>query len=401
MQSSWLEQLLKQTREAESPKTFFYWSGLSAISAVVRNNVWLDKFYYKLAPNIFVMLIAKSGGRKGIPPAIAKKLVQEVGNTRIISGRNSVQAIIKDLATAKTTPNGGPPMLDASGFLVSGEFSSFLIQDPQGLTILTDLYDAHFNQEWKNTLKGTGVESLKNVYLTMLTAANPAHFSDAINNVAIMGGFVGRTLLVVSNEKNAINPLTRAPKVKFDIPSLVPYLREIAKVKGEFAYTTEAMEAYEKWYAGHRKQLDNPDLHEDKTGTTDRIHDHILKVAMLLSLARSPELVLELDDIDQAIDACMTSTSSVKQITAGGAGSDSSEMAKKAREVLRALLSAPGYRLKRSRLLRKLWGVLQARELDEILDTLDQQEAIIVSNGMYQLTEDFVKQFTAYSKGDS
>jgi hypothetical protein len=131
---NWLEEILRGTEEAESPRTFFFWSALAAVSAVVKNKVYLDRYFYKLYPNVYVLLVAASGLRKGIPIAMAKALVKEVDNTRVISGRNSVQGIIKDLSITVTSP-GKPPLRDACGFIVSGEFSTVDITTPSGRTL--------------------------------------------------------------------------------------------------------------------------------------------------------------------------------------------------------------------------------------------------------------------------
>ncbi len=202
---NWIEEILLGTDEAESPKTFFFWSAIAAISAVMKNKVYLDKHFYKLYPNVYVFLVAKSGLRKGIPIAMAKALVKEVDNTRVISGRNSIQGIIKDLSITVTAP-GKPPLRDACGFIVSGEFSTVLIKDPEALTILTDLYDGHYNKEWKNTLKGTGVEELKGVNITVLGALNQTHFRDMISSREVTGGFIARTLIVEETKRARKNP---------------------------------------------------------------------------------------------------------------------------------------------------------------------------------------------------
>src|SRR6266704_1581124 len=162
----------------------------------MKKNVYLDRYYYILYPNIYVFLVARSGLRKGNPVNLAKKLVQEVGVTRVISGRNSIQGVLKDLGKAHSTPNG-TIVKDAAGFMISGELASFLIKDPEALTILTDLYDTHVNEpEWKNTTKTQGIDTLKNPCITLLGATNEEHFQDAVPTNAIGGGFIGRTSIV-------------------------------------------------------------------------------------------------------------------------------------------------------------------------------------------------------------
>ena len=96
MTFNWLTSLVDQHNELESPRSFWFWAGLAAISAVVKDNIWINKQIYNLYPNIYVMFHADSGLKKGPPVSMSKQLVKAVNNTRIISGRSSIQAILKE-----------------------------------------------------------------------------------------------------------------------------------------------------------------------------------------------------------------------------------------------------------------------------------------------------------------
>ena len=124
---TWLETLLASTSEAEAPSRYFWWSGLCAISAVIRKRVFLQRgAFYKLYPNIYVALVsARSGLRKGIPIMIAKKLVSDLDSVRVISGCSSIQAMIKELSMQQTFKSGAV-VNEAQGLMISDEFESFL-----------------------------------------------------------------------------------------------------------------------------------------------------------------------------------------------------------------------------------------------------------------------------------
>jgi hypothetical protein len=97
---NWIDQIVHQHEEFESPLSFWRWAAIAAISATVKDSIWLDRGIYKLYPNIFVMFHAESGLKKGPPVSMASRLVSTVNNTRIISGRSSIQGILKELGTA-------------------------------------------------------------------------------------------------------------------------------------------------------------------------------------------------------------------------------------------------------------------------------------------------------------
>lgn len=382
---SFVDDFMDSTIESESPRSFFFWSALCAISAVVKRNVFVDRFYYKTYPNIYVLLVAKSGLRKGVPLALVKEMVEDVGNTRVIAGRSSVQAIIKELGTTRTKEKG-PILSDAAGFILSSEFASSLVSDPQALTILTDLYDSNWHKEWKNLLKGTGQDVLKNVCVTMLSACNPTLFRDVITNAAISGGFIARTLIIYEEKKFRINPLTRPPIIEYKKEKLVEYLKCISQVKGRMEWSSEAMKAYEEWY----KEFESVE-HDDKTGTAERLQEHIVKTAILLSLADNPTLEITGPNMMDAIGACTSLTAGISKTTLG---QGKSEFAHKTGVVLKELLGAKDYEMDRQKILQRNYGDIDAIDLDRVTETLLQGEMIVLEKRggkiYYRLKKEFV-----------
>jgi hypothetical protein len=359
---SWIREVLDATDEAETPKQFIFWAALAALAAVMRKQVWLNKHIYKLYPNIYVLLIAESGLGKAFPISLAKQLVRQTKVTRVIAGRNSIQAVIQDLGKAYTLAGGGM-ITDAHGFLAASEFASFLVKDEDALTILTDLYDTHDHEpEWRNTLK-MGTETLSNPCLTMFSASNPTHFRDKVANKDVEGGFVGRTLMIMAKDKYKLNPLVDEPEFPFDVSTLVPYLKEISKLEGPFKWSEEGKALYKEWYFDFRGRK-----HNDKTGTSNRLHDHILKVAMLLSLSRRFDLILSGQDIQEAIDACVGFMTNVTKTILPG----KSTIAESTKLILYELINCEGNQLTRQQLLRKLVGDIDVNELDKVIETLQQ-----------------------------
>jgi hypothetical protein len=374
MHSGWLEKVLEYSKESESPRQYFYWAGLAALAGVVRNKVYLDKFYYKLYPNLYILLIGKSGIRKGIPVALAKELVNSAKVTRVISGRASIQKVISELATAHSMP-GGLPLLDSVGYFSSSEFASFIIQDQQALTILTDLYDGHYHPDgWVNMTKVSGNEKLKNICLTLFGASNEVHFKEAVPDNALGGGFVARTVIVYADKKNGVNSLTHRPKQALDIVELSDYIQKVKMVEGEFKWSDEGRDLYDKWYGEFSSETDH-----DDTGTMERIHDTVLKIAMLVSLSRKLDLVLEKDDIEEALDQARKTVPGLKRVIMG-AGKN--PLGPQTAMVLKELLMRPPtFSASKSEILQKYWGHLDSYDLDRIAESLQQQKAIKVSEG--------------------
>lgn len=362
---SWLEDLLDSVRELEAPQKFFLWAGLATISAIVKNNVWLDRYgatdMLRVYPNIYVMTIAPSGHGKGVPIAIAKALVTEVGGVRTISGRNSIESILQTLGNAKTLPGRKGPQMDSTAFVVSGELSTALVRNPDALTILTDLYDGQYNPAWENTMKHTGVDKLDKPNMVLLGGLNDTHFNDMISDKEITGGFIARCMLVVSTERTVINDLLDPPEKLIDIKALAEPLKRLKDLHGPFTLEDDAKMYYRDWYKHYK-----PENSHDKTGSAMRVRDHIIKVSQLIALSREPVLVIRKSDVETALRLCLESTSKVETVTKG---IGQSEMALKQRVFLNALLTAPNHKIGRTTVLRRCHGDFDAFDLKRLEET--------------------------------
>lgn len=386
---NWLERVIKTTEKLEPPERFWWWASLAALSAVTRRKVYLDRHSYKLYPNIYVMLLGKSGLRKGVPVDWARKWVEKTRVTRLIAGRGSVQGIVKSLGTAYTIEGVGL-IKDAHGMLVGGEMASFLVQDPVALTVLTDLYDSHYNPTWESILKHSDTDHLENIYLTLLGASNEIHLKDVIQQRDIEGGFIARTFLIQENKKRCSNDLIDAPVGIGALNTLHEYLAEVARAFGEFSWTSQSKLLYKSWYAEMEAKK-----HSDTTGTVDRVTDQVLKVAMLISLGESIDLVMKEDHLLEAIQRCIVCYGAVQRMTMG---SGKSQMAEQTAIILKDLLGRPTHEIQRSKLLQKYWGHFDAFDLDRIVENLLQMKAITQRrNGndwVYRLTEKTVLAYT-------
>jgi hypothetical protein len=393
---SWVDEVLEATDEAESPKSFIYWSALCAISAVVKNNIWIQKRgLFRLYPTIYVLLIANSGLRKSFPVSVARHIVNKVNCTRVLGGRISVQALISSLSKAYTVEGETRPRTDAAGFIASGEFSTAFVKDPDAFTIMTDLYDNHYNPTWVNTLKSSGTEELKNISITMLGAINQSHFNNLLTETDISGGFIARCILVVERKrsrKNSLLAIDGSDGIAIDYDKLSIYLRKLRTLAGPFILTPKAITAFNDWYYQFE-----PEEIDDKTGTANRIHDQILKVAMLLALADKPELVIREEVMREAMNVCLSLGTNITKITAGGG---KSKLAPQNALVLQYLLEIPGGREKRSNLLRRFYGSLDASDLDAVISTLTQaggiKEVLINKELTYELNPDWLAQYSNY-----
>ena len=373
---NWIDELVLQHSELESPRSFWMWSGLAAISAVIKDNVWLDRGgAYKLYPNLYIILHAESGLKKGPPISLAKDLVRMVNNTRVISGRSSIQGILKRLGTAYTIP-GGKVVNKSVGFICSSELSSSLVEDTAALTILTDLYDRQYNEgEWESLLKMENFQ-LKDPTVSLLGGINDAHAEMFFGKKDIQGGFLARTFIIYEKEEQTVNALVRRLAHPPNKIILAEYLKQIAKLAGPFKdlvdennEPTPVGEFYEAWYNNFRAEVKRMEV-KDETGTLNRFGDSVLKVAMLLSLAKHPKLEIDMESMEQAIIISEKLIGNIRQTTMGKRGMSSSAQLKAM--IIKELLERDNHSVSRVVLMKKMWlHYTDSNEFDNLMQSFD------------------------------
>lgn len=404
---SWLDDILSEIQDVETPQSWLYWSLLTSISAAVGNNYYLRALKGNIIyrPNLYVILLGESGLGKAYGINLAKQLVTAANSTRVIAGRSSIQAIVSELSKQKSRPDGLPPILDSRGFIVNGELSSAIIADVDALSILTDLYDGVVHEEWVNSLKLSGKETLKNPYITALFGTAPAGFYESIPQANIEGGYIGRNLIIYEEKRSRNLDLLDddegiTDKIKDHlIPTYSPYLKKLYETKGRLIPTASARSFYNEWRCKWRSQQQH-----DKTGFLNRVPDHTLKVAMLICLSRYDNAgFINEPDIEEAITK-VTGLIYSNKLTSVGKGLDPG--GQQSQMVLNILLRADNNELSRKRLLSQGHGNFDSFQLDKIVETLsemgwlekDRIVAGVNSDWLYKLAGEPLQNYQKWKK---
>lgn len=381
---SFISDYLEHTKEYESPRSFWKWSAYCAIAAVLRDNVYKrlgDSFVY---PNFYVLLLATSAEhRKGKPVILCESLVTKVHNTKIISGRSSIQAILDELARSEMNATTGQTLKGGSAFFSVPELSAGIVNDPEAVKILTDIYD--FRENYASRLRGTGTFHIKNVCFTMMAASNEELLKDVYDTKALFGGLIGRTFLVKPDEFRPGNSLFEIQDKSDSYVKLLEQLERIANIFGEFILEKDAIDTYNKWYHPFRESYRN---RSDKSGVSGRIHTSIFKLAMILCVNETIDIHIHKRHIDEAITECMLLIPNYQSYVMGGG---KSALAEVSTIVITAIYEAPNHTISRKDLLQRNWSSFDAETLDKISLTLSQAEMIkevMTQDGLeYKMTE--------------
>lgn len=364
---NFISEYIDYYKELESPDVFWYWSAITLLAGIMRDNIYLEFHDDRIYPNVFTILLADSGiYRKATPCRRAADFIRKIGNTRLISGRNSIQAAVKELGE-DTTNERGDLISGASAVLYNEELSSFLVKDDQAVSLLTTLYDYH--EEWSDTLLSRGRVDLKNVCVSLLSASNTSLFDSIYTPEAIEGGLLGRTFIIRPTQKRPRKSFFSFEEKKRSNEHLVNHLRKLAKIHGPVRYSSAAIAWYNDWY------YNIPDhVFEDKIGFGSRLGTHVFKVSLALAAARENfDLVVEQQDVYNAIDACMLLRKNYNDITlSSGISSRSKQIA----IVLQIFLKKKDFQITRAELIQRTLGDIEGEILDSILTYLEGAEMI-------------------------
>lgn len=372
-----VKQLMEHTKLYESPSSFWKWAAYTAIGAVLRDNVFRKMGDQLVFPNVYTLFVADSAvHRKGHPVKIIENIVNAVRNTKLISGRSSIQGILDELSGSEQDKRTGQIMRGGSALFSAGELSAGIVNDPDAIKILTDIYD--FKEEYTSRLRGSGVFKIKNVCFSMLAASNEELLRDVYDGKAIFGGLLGRTFLVRPNEFRQGNSLFRIPDQTQSFNRMVDTLKEYAKLKGQFEITPEAEKYYDEWYLPFRRSYEKK---SDRSGVSGRIHTSAFKLSMIIAIDRTQQLVIQETHVKEAIAECMNLLPNYQSFVIAGGKSSVGEVASL---LIEDIWNSKGKTITKSEFLSRYIHMFDSELLDRTITTLTQAELIklvISTNG--------------------
>jgi len=225
----------------------------------------------------------------------------------------------------------------------------------------------------------------------MLAASNDEMIRELFNQVAIYGGLLARTLLIIPNEFRPGNSLFDMPDKSKSFDCLIRQLIKISELEGEFKFMPSTQRMYNNWYLPFRESYKGK---MEKSGVLGRIHTHVLKIAMILA-ANQLSLIVTEKHMEVAITECIKLLPNYKSFTLMKGKSTISETGE---IVILALLHAPGYRMSQNTLLANNWQNFDLELLEKLMNTLQVgglvQRYIEGNEISFQLTSVGISHFT-------
>ena len=366
--TNWLGDYLDMTKHQKSPELFHLWTGIFTIAATLERSVYWDGEFFKLFPNMLVVLVAPPGRcAKTTALAIGRDMLRQVPDPPLVlSQKITPQFLIKELSKDPKNDDG----TNSSAVCFSREFTVLVGQDAfqSGLTdILGDLYDCPEEEEYYGTIL-RGKAFWRRGCLNIAGATTPTHIKRVIPRAELGGGFVSRVIFVERDSGRGIaRPYMTAVQRKLR-DNLVEDLKTIRLLRGEYKLTPEAEKWYDEFYFQQEKST------KWTSEYTARFPQHILKISMCLAASLTDVLLISVEHLELAnkmlteIERCMTPVVQHLEMTQHG---------EHAERVLSIIRSHPDG-IMRNELSRATWRFAKKADLDGILEQLAESNEIAI-----------------------
>jgi len=359
MSDGWLRKYVAFTARHESPEYFHLWCGSSVIAAAMGRRTHLNRGFYVLYPNLYVILVAGSATTRKtaamrLATSILKDSVDKSGAPlAFVAQKITAEALIEYLKEMGDYPEG---------YVVSEEFSVFARGQDSLIDIMTQAYDCPEPFAYRTRMHGE--EVCKTICMNLLAATTPSSMQQTLTDAAIGGGFTSRIITVYQNEGKARIVMTTLNKEEIALRAeLVDDMQRILKLRGTFVFSAEATDWFTHWY----EEVFKPEDIDELSGYFGRKHDSVLKLAMCLSASDDSSLIIQEDHVAVALDMINQTEQylpkMIRLVQKTPVGVTISK-------VLKHITNAESAGIMHSHLIRRMGYCAPAKEVKELLEHL-------------------------------
>ena len=300
---NWLEKYLEYTSSHEAPEIFHRWSALAGIAGVVNRKAWLIRKskstglrFIQYPGQLMVVLVAGSGEcRKSTAVGFIEDLLRRSETVDLYSGKITPERLLAKLGALKNGAILTVVCDELSYFFSKAKYAESMIENILKLTAAkeTDEYETQERQR-----------VLRNACFTGLFATIPQSLGESIPAVAHGKGFMVRFIWVFADQPRRSDPMFDDDDeegdagVRHNSPlgiELVQGLKAISLLKGRVRVAVEARKWFQAWYMTYREQPDSKG-----EGWPARRHEHLVRTAMVLGIAKRSELTITTEDLLEA-----------------------------------------------------------------------------------------------------
>jgi hypothetical protein len=387
---SFLRNYIDFTSGSEVPENYHFWSGIFALSSIVNRQVWLSMGQYTLYPNLYIVLLGPPGNGKSLAMDTAQTLVEDLGGINFSGDAQTKESLVRYLrdncAKTLTIPNQEPLVITPIAMFATE--LSHLLGPNSGhmIDFLTTIYTK--DRRYVTRTKNKGDDVIDRPFVGLIACTTQDWITTYLKSDIIGGGFTRRVIFVNEplgssvDDKSLRRPfLTVSPEQVVARQNVLRYAEVLKSVCGEFHWHPDAKLAYEKWYMTRDIPKD-PDVQ----GYFKTKPNQVLKVAMILSLSQSPDLLLTRESFETSLALFEKTETTLTRVFQGIGRNELNAIANKALEYILACQLTPydsgGGVIKKARFIREkqlrsmLYRDAPGRECDDIINHLIVTEKI-------------------------
>ena len=295
---------------SEAPENYMFWGGIFSISSALRRNVFIGQKTlggWTCYPHTYTMFVGPPGMRKTTSMLFAVELLQNVPKLTKPPVLFTREALVQGIIDSP----------DSALYLAIEEFSDLLQKSGKEMyELLTSLFDAKKDLSVGTMMRGR--EGTERPCVNMLACTTPEWISGNMPTAIIGGGFASRVMWVYESEVRQKGMYWKEvmENTNFELQkaALISDLDYIANnLSGEFTLTPDALKFGEEWY----QAFDSSKKHTKLQGYYMRKPTHLHKLAQIIRVSYSDELVIEKEDLEAALNILELTEPRLIQVFAG------------------------------------------------------------------------------------
>lgn len=306
---NWLKTFCETFQNTESPEKYVYWIGVGTVGAALQRNVVFDQITFQLYPNHYIILVGPPAVKKTTAIYFGIDRLRQIGCINVGPSSVTWQYLVDKLkeiqtATPEEMARTGAAIKDSCPMVLpAGELGTLIdFDDRASIDFFTNAWESP-----KVYDKGTrmmGDQVLNGPCLSIIAGTTPQWIKDHVHGATRGGGFISRCIMPYSDLSREIIAYPRK-LVKVDhseqLSRLEHDLLAITDLNGEYTLSPEAEQLGETWYKQVSIEQQRTSTGADSDNWINRRYSHVHKLAMVLAACKRDKLIIEKEDMQEAI----------------------------------------------------------------------------------------------------
>lgn len=329
MSSTYFQDYMFYASENEANEKYHMWACLATISVALSRRVWISQGDWKVYPNVYLLFVGDPASGKSTALRLAEKLVHRFTKYPVAPSAITREALFKLMGESKHSFTYQNETVQFSPMTVmSDELVLFLGAEPvRMIDFMTAVWDAE--GAFTNATKNKGVDSVTNPCLVFCGLLTPSSLDSMQTAKLVSGGFSRRVLPVCSNSRGKPKPRpVFSAEHEAARNRCVDYAKRVQELVGPFQWTPQAAAWFDNWYINTKDRIMRSVTCEVMKRYWAARDNLLIKVAMLISITNSLELILDTESLIKADQMLTDLEDDISMIFGGGGRNELSTITK-------------------------------------------------------------------------